>query len=332
MSATLLSEFPDFPIDGLPPIPEGFGDNHRINDGCPSWHNAHLGMTLYIDHPDESKRIDPPLHAHRYTLQRDAAQPGYRHLVASSNDWPDILAAIARLETDSAGSATVGTPANATVGAAAGTDAASTAAATECAPTLQARIDHALSAGATVLILTSDRKHYAIHPKDQDSFHRIEHLEDAGVRDVGGATTLAAAHDIALDHATGVHERRTAAFWAAFDAAVAETGLADTMKAHGYIPVHTGGGCMAWSKQLADTSALMITNGDAGIDGDPNAPIWVIGRYDDDDGSVDVHATYTLAAAVAAASTLPPPRDRNGDTVQESYETVSDAIAALGAP
>jgi len=57
---------------------------------------------------------------------------------------------------------------------------------------------------------------------------------------------------------------------------------------HGFFPSHTGGGCFAFerSEDVLDAAGCMVgqhvwmvTYMDAVIDGDPNDPQWIVGRY-----------------------------------------------------
>ena len=78
-------------------------------------------------------------------------------------------------------------------------------------------------------------------------------------------------------------------------------------------PWHTGGGCMALGVSLdpddTDADTLLVSHDGAYIDGDPNAEIWMSGRYSMDgdhwDGDWEP-PTRTLVAALEFAWTIPP--------------------------
>jgi len=53
------------------------------------------------------------------------------------------------------------------------------------------------------------------------------------------------------------------------------------MLADGYQPEMTGGGCLAWRKNFHDRSYLFITYYEHDIGGEPEDPVWIVGRYTD---------------------------------------------------
>ena len=53
---TYSTEFPGFPADAIPSLPEGFVDRSWHNDICPSFIHGESGIVLWIDHPDTTQR------------------------------------------------------------------------------------------------------------------------------------------------------------------------------------------------------------------------------------------------------------------------------------
>src|SRR5687768_13043239 len=88
------TEFPDYPIDAMPPIPEGFVDTSWHNDTCPSFTNAELGLVLFIDYPTEEWRELPG--AKRFSLLDKAAldSGAICEPLAYGDDWRLVLVSI----------------------------------------------------------------------------------------------------------------------------------------------------------------------------------------------------------------------------------------------
>lgn len=98
-----------------------------------------------------------------------------------------------------------------------------------------------------------------------------------------------------------------------------KTPNAELMTSHGYELYHTGGGCMAWMREV-EGGYILITNDDAGVDSDADEVVWIVGRYLDggEQGGVVGDLQYgfvitgdyaTLHDALARADTLPIPQD-----------------------
>jgi hypothetical protein len=93
----LKEEFPDYPEDTLPTIPAGFVPTHWHNDACPSWERGDL--KLFIDYPDAHKATRAEFEgdlSERFSLML-MTDSGSVDL-AYSDDWSEILAAIAAQE------------------------------------------------------------------------------------------------------------------------------------------------------------------------------------------------------------------------------------------
>jgi hypothetical protein len=54
--ADYRKEFPDFPADDMPAIPQGFEDSSWHNDSCPSFTSEALGLRIWIDFADPEQR------------------------------------------------------------------------------------------------------------------------------------------------------------------------------------------------------------------------------------------------------------------------------------
>lgn len=83
------TEFPDFVLDV--DIPEGFEDTSYRNNSCPSWTKGDL--TIFVDYADASLREFPEFN--RFNVQRfNEAADSYEDVI-NTDDWQDVLAAIA---------------------------------------------------------------------------------------------------------------------------------------------------------------------------------------------------------------------------------------------
>ena len=61
----------------------------------------------------------------------------------------------------------------------------------------------------------------------------------------------------------------------------------DRMNAAGFFPTSTGGNCMAWQKNDEAGGYWLVCDSDALLDGDVNAPDWVLGHYAPNADSTD---------------------------------------------
>ncbi len=98
-------------------------------------------------------------------------------------------------------------------------------------------------------------------------------------------------------------------FWEIVNRRINEAPELVQMLADGYQPEMTGGGCLAWRKTFHDGSYLFITYHEHDIGGEPDDPVWIVGRYTDhgEDNRVE-HGEYladvTLRVATAFARDL----------------------------
>jgi hypothetical protein len=85
-----LTEHPDFGHESLA-VPDGFEDCSYRNDDCPSWYNRVLGLKLWIDYAEPSRREPGRL---RFALQRYADELEFVDEILQSDDYAAVLAAI----------------------------------------------------------------------------------------------------------------------------------------------------------------------------------------------------------------------------------------------
>ena len=62
------TEFPAFPLSDMPELPPGFVDISWHNDACPNFHNAALGLCVFVDYLNPAMRDYPD--TERFTLYR----------------------------------------------------------------------------------------------------------------------------------------------------------------------------------------------------------------------------------------------------------------------
>ncbi len=91
---TYRREFPDFPASDMPGNLPGFVDSSWRNDACPSFTNEALGLVLWVDFADPSRREFPDWHRYRITT---AAQDAPADLF-SSDDFAAVVAFVAAQE------------------------------------------------------------------------------------------------------------------------------------------------------------------------------------------------------------------------------------------
>jgi len=82
------TEFPDYPAEDMPAMPEGFEDTSWHNDVCPSFSSSHF--TIWIDYRD------PALREHGGAYPRFCVQPMKDGAECSgptiqTDDWQAVL-------------------------------------------------------------------------------------------------------------------------------------------------------------------------------------------------------------------------------------------------
>ena len=101
----------------------------------------------------------------------------------------------------------------------------------------------------------------------------------------------------------------SARFWRLVNRRINDAPELVAMLVAGYQPEMTGGGCLAWRKGFSDGSYIYVTYHEADIGGEPNEPVWIVGRYIGFGEETRVEpneflADVTLAEAMAFACKL----------------------------
>lgn len=131
------------------------------------------------------------------------------------------------------------------------------------------------------------------------------------------------------------HESDAAAqrFFASLDAreAAVRPTVAEPLRADGYEVYHTGGGCLAWRRDIGEDEYVLITWYDS-VDGDPEASEWLVGRYHEDGGWINLDQLFTLREAMEVARKLPSARRADGSTIEALFDTLEAALQGVEAP
>lgn len=90
--AAVAREFPDFPADGLPELPEGFACHAWHNDAMPVFVNPDLGVHLWVDYPDPAKREMQGMA--RFLLAEGVDHAKASKTIVASDDWSEVAANI----------------------------------------------------------------------------------------------------------------------------------------------------------------------------------------------------------------------------------------------
>lgn len=86
------AEFPDYPVDALPALPDDFEDVSWHNDSCPSFFSKARGVVVHIDYPEREAREIPD--SDRFTLFLADEHGSFLEDVLWSDDWEAIKAEI----------------------------------------------------------------------------------------------------------------------------------------------------------------------------------------------------------------------------------------------
>lgn len=85
---SIETEFPDYPKEDLPPIPETWIDVSWHNDSCPSWQ---IGpYIIFIDYKDPDER-ESGEKATRYFVMTDRSKRSDRGDILQTNNWETVL-------------------------------------------------------------------------------------------------------------------------------------------------------------------------------------------------------------------------------------------------
>lgn len=99
---TYQTEFPDYPADALPELPEGFTDRSWRNELSPCFIHDASGLVLWCDYPAAEAREFPD--AARFTLHKCIGRhptAGWQFdesmlIIGSAEAWDDMAALIAK--------------------------------------------------------------------------------------------------------------------------------------------------------------------------------------------------------------------------------------------
>jgi hypothetical protein len=87
----LLAEFPSYPVDTLPAIPEHWIPQHWRNEACPSWQadpTEGKGVYVYVDYPNPVDREWPD--STQFTIHESDR-------IICVDTWPEVLKAVEEL-------------------------------------------------------------------------------------------------------------------------------------------------------------------------------------------------------------------------------------------
>lgn len=63
---TYRTAFPDYPVEAMPSIPDGWTDRSWKNEPCPCFIHEMSGLVLWVDYPENRELDDCP----RFVVQR----------------------------------------------------------------------------------------------------------------------------------------------------------------------------------------------------------------------------------------------------------------------
>jgi hypothetical protein len=179
-------------------------------------------------------------------------------------------------------------------------------------------------------MVLSHGKTYALAPDARGAVEVFAVSGDVATA-FGGGIDREAALRIVEDDASGKAQERAGRFAKWLDTTVESVrdGVSKPMLAAGYEAWHMGGGCMSWGRNLAGGTHLLVCTQDNRIDGDPEAPEWIVGRYGDEDGFVCLQEPRSLSQALTESERLPRPVDAEGNPVELSVDELPEAVAIL---
>lgn len=90
MPKKYAQEFPDYPAESMPDIPQGFRDSSWHNDSCPSF--TGFGLQVIIDYPNPVQREIQS--GKRFMVLNDPETLDNNDSLFESDDWPETLAFI----------------------------------------------------------------------------------------------------------------------------------------------------------------------------------------------------------------------------------------------
>lgn len=91
-----LTQFPDFPESDMPKLPAGFVDHSWKNEACPCFMNSALGLAVFIDYADETKReFQGEEGGKRFTVHSIDDSGAVISVLLESDEWAAVLQFIA---------------------------------------------------------------------------------------------------------------------------------------------------------------------------------------------------------------------------------------------
>ncbi|MBP2228860.1 hypothetical protein [Azospirillum agricola] len=103
----------------------------------------------------------------------------------------------------------------------------------------------------------------------------------------------------------------------------------ERMAGAGFRPLDLGDGAHAWYRRAGDGGGHALVSHHNGLDGDPEAPDWIVGQYGERGGYIEVGG-LTLSRALVGADTLPVPVRADGSLVEALYPSLQQALDDLG--
>jgi hypothetical protein len=88
-------EFTDFPAADMPPRLPGFVDTSWRNDACPSFADESLGLSVWIDYADPSRREHPEIERFSISEIDDSGAHIGEEPALTTDDWAKVLDFIA---------------------------------------------------------------------------------------------------------------------------------------------------------------------------------------------------------------------------------------------
>lgn len=174
----------------------------------------------------------------------------------------------------------------------------------------------------------SHGKGYALAPENP-GFVVYAVADDGSLTLAGSGIDRTAAMKVVEESASGRNQARAMAHfkWIEDQAENAPADVRHLVDEAGFEIAHTGGGCLAWRKDLDNGEYLLVCTEDNTIDADPAAKEWLVGRHSDDGGMVEIDGATTLEDALRIAELLPAATDANGMPVEIRADDADGANA-----
>lgn len=94
---TYQIEFPNYPVDDMPALPEGWTDTSWHNDACPSFQNQALRLQVWIEfkNPADREYGDEIKRFGLYNIDEDGGISDDTAII-ETDDWQAVLEAVAQ--------------------------------------------------------------------------------------------------------------------------------------------------------------------------------------------------------------------------------------------